>query len=138
MFLVFLPAFAALLHLTVHTSEPFIASEENTSQRRFGFLVGAIFSFAFLAAASMFILPSGILRAHLAAVLCCRPRDRLSHSFHCSLWEPPFRPRPRAGHTAADGLFVPACFLRSRASSSRTTAPAEVRSMQMRAVSGAI
>ena len=52
---------------------------------------------------------------HLAAVLCCRPRDRLSHSFHWSLREPPFRPRPRGPATAGGALVVPACFLPSEA-----------------------
>ena len=44
--------------------------------------------------ASTRFLPSRILRAHLAAVLCCRPRDCLRHTFHWSLRKPPFRPRP--------------------------------------------
>ena len=40
------------------------------------------------------LLPSRILRAHLAAVLCCRSRDRLEYTFHWSLFKPPFRRRP--------------------------------------------
>ena len=44
---------------------------------------------------AVFVLPSRILRAHLAALLCCRPRDSLEYSFHCSLTQPPFRRRPR-------------------------------------------
>ena len=40
-------------------------------------------------------LPSRILRAHLAAVLCCCPRDSREYTFRWSLRDPPFRPRPR-------------------------------------------
>ena len=70
----------------------------------------------------MLILSSRIARAHLAAVLCCRPRDSLEYTFHFSLWKPPFRPRVRTtfhftDHAAASTdmsgveLIVPECFL---------------------------
>ena len=44
---------------------------------------------------SLHFLPSRILRAHLAAVLCCCPRDSREYTFRWSLRDPPFRPRPR-------------------------------------------
>ena len=56
-----------------------------------------------------FILLSRVLRTHVAAVLCCRPRDRLPHSFHWSLCKPPFRPRRLDSSPPGEGvLFVPA------------------------------
>ena len=55
---------------------------------------GIMSSILAVSTASLMFLPSRILRAHLAAVLCCRPRDRLEYTFHWSLRKPPFRPRP--------------------------------------------
>jgi len=47
-----------------------------------------------LPASLLFILASRIVRAHLAAIFCCRPRDSLEYSFHWSFYhEPPFRRR---------------------------------------------
>ena len=54
-----------------------------------------IFGILAVALVLIFSLPSRILRAHLAAVLCCRPRDSREYTFHWSLRKPPFRPRPR-------------------------------------------
>eukprot|EP00964_Phaeocystis_antarctica_P152185 scaffold119983_cov57-Phaeocystis_antarctica.AAC.2 len=48
-----------------------------------------------VSASIFFFLPSRILRAHLAAVLCCRPRDSREYTFHWSVRKPPLRPRPR-------------------------------------------
>ena len=56
--------------------------------------------------------PSRILREHIAALFCCRPRDSLEHTFHWTFWEPPFRKRCAAALSAASGeLTVPSCFL---------------------------
>ena len=43
---------------------------------------------------SVFTLPSRIVRAHLAAVMCCRPSDSLDYTFHGSICLPPFRRKP--------------------------------------------
>ena len=57
--------------------------------------------------ALVFILPSRILRAHLAAVLCCRPRDSLDYTFHWSLCKPPFRRKPDPPLSELPSCFLP-------------------------------
>ena len=50
---------------------------------------------------------SRILRAHLAAVLCCRPRDSLDYTFHWSLCKPPFRRKPDPPLSELPSCFLP-------------------------------
>ncbi|EOD29606.1 hypothetical protein EMIHUDRAFT_113645 [Emiliania huxleyi CCMP1516] len=50
---------------------------------------------------------SRILRAHLAAVLCCRPRDSLDYTFHWSLCKPPFRRKPDTPLSELPSCFLP-------------------------------
>ena len=57
--------------------------------------------------ALVFILPSRILRAHLAAVLCCRPRDSLDYTFHWSICKPPFRRKPDPPLSELPSCFLP-------------------------------
>lgn len=67
-----------------------------------------------LAPVAFYALPSRILREHLDAMLSRRPAVNLEHSFHWSLAQPPFRPRPRAaGFDGGSGAsaWVPACFV---------------------------
>ena len=57
---------------------------------------------------ALFYFPfSRILRAHLAAVLCCRPRDSLDYPFHWSLCKPPFRRKPDPPLSELPSCFLP-------------------------------
>ncbi|EOD11539.1 hypothetical protein EMIHUDRAFT_214352 [Emiliania huxleyi CCMP1516] len=99
---------------------PFVSSadrlmtEEDSCRRIFClvlFLVVAIITpsdilMLFIPFLLMPILCSRILRAHLAAVLCCRPRDSLDYAFHWSIRKPPFRRKPDPPLSE-----LPACFL---------------------------
>jgi len=67
-------------------------------------------------------LSSRIVRAHL----CCRSRDSLEYTFHCSLWKAPFRKR------TTDEPRVPDCFLPPSERSSRATASGSARDMEHR------
>ncbi|EOD19325.1 hypothetical protein EMIHUDRAFT_118001 [Emiliania huxleyi CCMP1516] len=50
---------------------------------------------------------SRILRDHLAAVLCCRPRDSLDYTFHWSIRKPPFRRKPDPPLSELPSCFLP-------------------------------
>ena len=90
--------------------------------------VGAVLlPFAFPLVAVL-TLSSRIVRAHLAAVLCCRKRDSLDYTFHCSLCKAPFRKRTKP---KAESV-VPDCFLPPSERSSRATTSGSARDMEHR------
>jgi hypothetical protein len=54
---------------------------------------------------------SHIVREHVVAVLCCRSRDSLDYTWHCTCSEPMFRLRAEPEPNDAAALQVPPCFL---------------------------
>jgi len=81
-------------------------------------LIFMFFLLCFLLLVALLTLSSRIVRAHLAAVFCCRSRNSLDYTFHCSLYTAPFR--KRTTETAAQSgvepvvptpVVPPDCFL---------------------------